>query len=214
MFLLPGLPSKKHTLDVVRHRQSKRQKADGADSNPDAEFEVLAKQSMPGGSECNLIYKDPSTGGLLFVGTQKFADHATMLTAARIKLVVNCKHLQFSSGAAARGDAEWMNWPVGAWRHQGLEATPAAVMNWCEPVMKAIKAHLDSGRAVLLHCEVGRHRSAAAATVMLMYLCGCTQEQAIRELLRRRPVCEPRKSSRLREFLDLVEVALCRYHSG
>ena len=42
----------------------------------------------------------------------------------------------------------------------------------------------------------------------IVYEHGVELLKAIRELLRHRPVCEPRGSSRLREFLDMVEVAL------
>jgi len=46
------------------------------------------------------------------------------------------------------------------------------------PVLDCVKKCLNEGNDVIFHCKAGVHRAAAATSIMIMYLAGCTFEQA------------------------------------
>jgi len=61
-------------------------------------------------------------------------------------------------------------------------------------VLDCVKTCLNEGNDVIIHCKAGVHRAAAATSIMIMYLAGCTFEQA-------RETVEARRYVEIDDFL-------------
>ncbi len=120
----------------------------------------------------------------LFVGAQPESAWAPELCALGIGLVISMR-------AESRPHPAFAQPPLASlWlRTHDTFFTPIP-LSVLEAGVRAALPVIDAGRAVLIHCRAGRHRSVAQAAAVLIAQ-GSTAAEAMRLLRERRPAADP-----------------------
>ena len=114
----------------------------------------------------------------LFLGDANDAMHA--MQSGDVKLVINCtKHLPFYSTGA---DVQHIRIAV---EDDGNE-TDELIKHWTAATFDAIASHVLKGHDVLVHCQMGRQRSAATVAAFIMHALGWPLDKTIDHVKRKK----------------------------
>ena len=138
------------------------------------------------------VWRDPKTGGKVFIGNKTAAHSKEILKANGIEAIVNCTQ-SISNRFEGDEDVEYYTFVI--YRYMA-ELNPAkthkGVLEFFLPVFKWIDAQLKRGRSVLIHCLAGAHRAGTTGTAYVMYAARMYDHmQAIRACQKCRPIVNP-----------------------
>jgi atypical dual specificity phosphatase len=119
------------------------------------------------------------------------ADDVAVLSDLRIEAVVNlCQDSEYPEGARDQVEA--------ALRATGIEERRLGLVDFAgfgparlEAAVREVLRQLDSGRRVYLHCRAGQQRSTAVAAGVLALRDHISIDQALVEILGRKPGARP-----------------------
>lgn len=149
------------------------------------------------------IYKDPTTGGAVYVGNQTAASNRTLLDSHKITHVVNCTdnmvnyHESGTSGAmAGHGDGPdrppltYYRFNISYWQRY-VDGSDESVLAFVRPVFEFVDSAVAAGGAVLVHCLAGAHRAGTTGCLLLMYKAEMDVRTAISSAKKLRPAIDP-----------------------
>ncbi|KAL1530827.1 hypothetical protein AB1Y20_001723 [Prymnesium parvum] len=134
------------------------------------------------------IWRDPKTGGTIFVGNQTAAANKSLLDSNGITHVVNCTDNmpQYHQNANTKAPITYMRFPISFWmRHENQ------LPEFIRPLITFVDGALAKGENVLVHCLAGAHRAGTTGCLLLMYKAGMPRMEAIRSAKKLRPVIDP-----------------------
>ncbi|WP_233215504.1 phosphatidylglycerophosphatase and protein-tyrosine phosphatase 1 family protein [Rhodopirellula bahusiensis] len=126
---------------------------------------------------------------LVIVGARPFARDVEGLAKLNVGGVVNtCEEYCGPVDEYAKHDIEQLHLPITDFTHPSLQDVTTGVA--------FIQRHVESGKAVYIHCKAGRARSATIAICWLIAHKGMTPDEAQAWLLEKRPHINPRLTQR------------------
>lgn len=127
----------------------------------------------------------------LAIGTRRDAQDAEALRAAGIAALVSLAPVER---------------PAGVRRQLALDVADRAPLEAAtiDEVVEFVRARIDAGERVLIHCEMGISRSPTLALCVLTALSGCPVDQALAQVRRARPVADPHPA-----LLESVRARYC-----
>jgi len=134
------------------------------------------------------IWRDPSTGGTIYVGNQSAAQNKAILDGMRITHVVNCTDNMpfYHERSAAAPKISYYRFPASFWS-QYVNNLPG----FWGPMLAFVDGALARGESVLVHCLAGAHRAGTTGCLLLMYKAGLGKVEAIKSAKKLRPVIDP-----------------------
>jgi protein-tyrosine phosphatase len=120
----------------------------------------------------------------IWIGNERAAKSKELFEKHQIGAVLNCTP-GLPNHFSSRQDVEYMKIPV----HDSSGKRDVDVMLSYFPAASEFinKAVSLDGRSVLVHCRMGRQRSAAAVAAYLIKFCDMTPAEAVAFLLERKP---------------------------
>jgi len=163
------------------------------------------------------IFRDPVSGGTVFVGNQSAATNRTLLDSHKITHVVNCTdNMTNFHEAGTRGEMlghgdgpgrpplTYYRFNISYW-HRHVDNSDDSVLAFVRPLLDFVDSAVVSGASVLVHCLAGAHRAGTTGCLLLMYKADMDKRTAIASAKKLRPAIDPIGS--LPEFLERYERA-------
>jgi len=163
------------------------------------------------------IFRDPVSGGTVFVGNHTAASNRTLLDSNKITHVVNCTdnmanfHENGTRGemvghgnGPGRPPLTYFRFNISYW-HRHVDDSDDSVISFVRPLFDFVDSAVASGASVLVHCLAGAHRAGTTGCLLLMYKAGMDKRTAIASAKKLRPAIDPIGS--LPEFLERYERA-------
>ena len=136
------------------------------------------------------IYRDASTGGVVYVGNQTAASSRKVQQDHNITHVVNCTDNMPNYHEAAAGGPIYLRFNISYW-FNAVDGTPASVLAFTAQVFDFVEAAVASGGAVLIHCLAGAHRAGTTGVLCLMRKTGLDRKAAVAAAKKLRPAIDP-----------------------
>eukprot|EP00947_MAST-08B_sp_MAST-8B-sp1_P001532 g1532.t1 len=158
---------------------------------------LLRKLNLEAGSaggkyeDLNCVYRDPATGGGVFIGNIGAASKKEILDAHGITNVVNCQGKESKNYFEKTGEVAYYRFPVSFWRSKVGYGSAVAVVEYFQPVFDWIDAAVAQGNGVLIHCLAGAHRAGTTGVAYIMHAGGVRLDVALATAKRLRPIVNP-----------------------
>ena len=166
----------------------------------------------------NILYKNPSTGGIIFTGNDRAASNLNILTKNRITSVVNCTRPAVAGTLPNyhinTGRIRYYDFPIACWNAYVLEDDFGEkckgqgqrydqLTKFLKPMLQFIEKTINRGENVLIHCLAGAHRAGTTSIICLMHFNDLKAGKATKLAKSIRPVIDP--ISDFPRLLDLFE---------
>lgn len=158
----------------------------------------LARQQQTSAAADSAAASPPPT---VYVGNERAAKDATLLSSLRITHVVNCTD-NIPNYHERGGAVRYMRFPVTFWQLHCADGD-AATLGFADRLFEFVDAALAAGGSVLVHCLAGAHRAGTTGCLLLMRQHRLGPSAAIALAKQRRPAIDP--IGGLPQFLE-------RYH--
>lgn len=134
------------------------------------------------------IWRDPATGGTIFVGNQSAAQNKAFLVSNGVTHVVNCTSNmpQYHERDPSEPRLTYHRFDIATWQRHGRE-----ILSFLTPVFEFIDGAIAKGGSVLVHCLAGAHRAGTTGCLLLMHKARMPVIEAVRAAKRLRPVIDP-----------------------
>ncbi|KAL3904967.1 MAG: hypothetical protein SGPRY_011088, partial [Prymnesium sp.] len=141
------------------------------------------------------IWRDPHTGGLIYVGNQVAAQSKKMLDKAGITHVVNCTDNmpQYHEKSSVKPQIKYLRFPISFWMRyeKNLPDFLRRAARYAR-LSRLVDSHAGPpGENVLVHCLAGAHRAGTTGCLLLMYKASMQQAEAVASAKKLRPVIDP-----------------------
>lgn len=153
------------------------------------------------------LYKDPSTGGIIYVGNETAArGPVDKLLSAGITHVVNCTddmknfcEVPATSAPHPKADEpriQYLRFNVAYWQDAGegnrpQPASQTQIVAFMRTLFAFVDGALAKGESVLVHCLAGAHRAGTTGCLLLMYKHKLGAQDAIKAAKSLRPIINP-----------------------
>ena len=141
------------------------------------------------------IFKDPTTGGMIFVGNENAArGPAAKLLSSNITHVVNCTD---DMNNFCEGDrVQYLRFNVAYWEDAGKSRQPhpanaSEIVAFILTLFAFVDDALAKGESVLVHCLAGAHRAGTTGCLLLMHRHALGPQDAIKAAKSLRPIINP-----------------------
>ena len=157
-------------------------------------------------NDMDVIYKDPATGGSIYVGNETAARGPVgKLLSANITHVVNCTddmknfcEVPVTHAPHPKADEpriQYLRYNVAYWQDAGeMREQPASTSQIAAFIRSAfafVDGALARGESVLVHCLAGAHRAGTTGCLLLMYKHSLGAQDAIKAAKTLRPIINP-----------------------
>ena len=212
-----------HGAPRTTHRMFLRHTTKDPDFDAEAHKLFKSLNLDPGGAggfgynPLDPIFRDPVSGGTVFVGNHSAASNRTLLDSNKITHVVNCTdnmanfHENGTRGemlghgnGPGRLPLTYFRFNISYW-HRHVDDSDDSVISFVRPLFDFVDSAVASGASVLVHCLAGAHRAGTTGCLLLMYKADMDKRTAIASAKKLRPAIDPIGS--LPEFLERYERA-------
>jgi len=134
------------------------------------------------------IWRDPKTGGVIYVGNQTAAQNKAMLDSNGVTHVVNCTDNmpQYYENSRSGPKIEYLRFLTSFWTQHDKD-----LPSFIKPLLQFVDGALAKGENVMVHCLAGAHRAGTTGCLLLMYKADLPPNEAIRAAKKLRPVIDP-----------------------
>lgn len=122
-------------------------------------------------NDLDAIWRDPKTGGTIYVGNQNAAGNLAQLQQHAIARVVNCTSGFSKIKNFHEGKLSYFEFDIARWQLH-VDKKDGSVGRFVAPLFEFIDGALAKGESVLVHCLAGAHRAGTTGCACLMwYVC-------------------------------------------
>lgn len=141
--------------------------------------------------DLDAIYRNPETGGTVYVGNKNAASNWELLQEKNIKRVVNCT-TDLPNYFSEEDGMEYFQFRIAGWMQEvGDSRSNVEILAFSAPVLDFIDTGLENGESVLVHCLAGAHRAGTTGVLVLMHKLREPYNEALLKARLLRPIINP-----------------------
>ena len=150
-------------------------------------FATLGEGDSASYHDMDALWRDPTTGGIIFVGNESAArGPLSYFKAADITHVVNATD---DLPNFCDGGVKYMRFHAA--HHMRYSGDSRSLLDFVTPLFRFVDEALSAGNNVLVHCLAGAHRAGTTGCLLLMWKEALSAEDATALAQQRRPVINP-----------------------
>lgn len=136
------------------------------------------------------IWRDPKTGGTIYVGNEVAARTLSLLESFNITHVVNCTDTIALYHEKTHGNPiTYLRFDIT--QHYQKARTEKDAVEFVEPMLTFVSNALAQGKNVMVHCLAGAHRAGTTGIICLMHFAKLSPKEATYTAKRCRPIIDP-----------------------
>ena len=167
-------------------------------------------------NDCDCVFKDPRSGGRVFIGNQTASRSRQVLADNGITHIVNCTDDMPNVFEGKDRSIAYYRFDIYRYYSELNLKTHRGVLNFFSPMFRWVDAAVAEGHGVLIHCLAGAHRAGTSGTAYVMHATGMDHGTAIKACKTVRSVVDPigDLSDLLRQLEKAQRGAIDKYTEG
>ena len=146
-------------------------------------------------SNLDPIWKDPTTGAVVYVGNYQAASDRRTLEERGINAIVNCQEESSKNFFEDDTSLTYKRFIVSRLAYTTTlgpsHHSRMPYRDGFQDIFQFIQNHLDRGESVLVHCLAGAHRAGTTGVAWLMYKTNSSVDEALKMARKSRPIIRP-----------------------